>query len=132
MPIMDSSANNDVDTTPAELAARAEEAARALYLRTSGTVDATEGLASPGEMHEVLGSLKLVVENLTRCLPELGTWLEQRMWSGRLGNPEGSYDALTESIFEVASALARAHRMSSALGRELQAAQTASGELAKL
>lgn len=128
---MGSTGNNNADITPAQLAARAEEAARALYLRTSGTVDA-DSLANPSEMHEVLGSLKLVVENLTRCLPELGTWLEQRMWSGRLGHADGiSYDALTESIFEVASALARAHRMSSALGRELQTAQAASGYLAK-
>lgn len=123
--------SNDGDRTPAQLAARAEEAARTLYMRTSGTVDA-DSLANPGEMHEVLGSLKFVIESLTRCLPELGAWLEQRMWSGRLGHADDiSYDALTESIFEVASALARAHRMSSALGRELHTAQAASGYLTK-
>lgn len=128
---MELSGNNGIEITPAELAARAEEAARALYLRTSGTVDA-DSLASPGEMHEVIGSLKLVVENLTRCLPELSAWLEQRMWSGRLGNVGGTgYEDLTESIFVVTSALSRAHRMSSQLGRELQAAQAASGDLAK-
>src|SRR5699024_4603957 len=131
VPTMGSTGNNEVDTTPAQLAARAEEAVRALYLRTSGTVDA-DSLASPGEMSEGFGSLPLVVENLTRCLPELGSWLEQRMWAGRLGQPDGiGYDVLAESIFEVASALARAHRMSSALGRELQSAQSASGYLAK-
>ncbi|NIJ13382.1 hypothetical protein FHU38_003726 [Saccharomonospora amisosensis] len=130
---MDLTGNSGVDDTPAELAARAEEAARALYLRTSSTVDA-DSLASAGEMHEVLGSLKLVVESITRCLPELGIWLEERLWTGTLGGESpaaAGYDELTESIFEVTSALSRAHRMSSALGRELQVAQTASVDLAK-
>lgn len=126
---MELSGSDDVDDTPVRLAARAEDAVRALQLRTSGPVDG-DILASPGEMHEVLGSLKLLVDNLSQCLPELGTWLEQRLWCGRLAsaNPR-AYGDVTESIFEVASALARAHRMSCALGRELQAAQTASSDL---
>ncbi|WP_307831997.1 hypothetical protein [Prauserella cavernicola] len=117
-------------STPAVLAARAEEAARALYQRTSGQAN-DDSIADTAEVHQMLGSLKLVVENLARCLPELNTWLEQRMWSGTLGNGgELSFDELTKSTFEVAAALARAHRMSAQLGRELQAAQTASRDLA--
>lgn len=127
---MDLTGNSDVDTTAAALAARAEDAARALYQRTAGQAD-EESITDTDEVHRMLGSLKLVVENLARCLPELNTWLEQRMWSGTLGkSDDASFDELTKSTFDVAAALARAHRMSAQLGRELQAAQTASRELA--
>lgn len=120
----------DVTESPAQLAALAEDAVRALSLRTTGPVDG-DILASPGEMHEVLGSLKLLIDNLARCLPELGTWLEQCLWCGRVGgNDPHDYGEVAETIFEVTSALTRAHRIGCALGRELQAAQTASGDLA--
>ncbi|EHR60253.1 hypothetical protein [Saccharomonospora cyanea] len=121
--------SGDVENSPARLAARAEDAVRALSLRTSGPVDG-DILASPGELHEVLGSLKLLVDNLARCLPEMATWLEQCLWCGRVGGRDPrAYGEVAESIFEVASALSRAHRMSAALSRDIQAAQAASSDL---
>ncbi|TLW91099.1 hypothetical protein FFT09_17670 [Saccharomonospora piscinae] len=126
---MELPANGDLDDSPARLAALAEDAVRALALRTSGPVDG-DVLASPGEMYEVLGSMKLLVDHLARCVPELATWLEQCLWCGRVGGRDPEvYGATAESIFEVTSALARAHRLGVGLSRELQAAQAASTDL---
>lgn len=126
---MELSGSGEAENSPARLAARAEDAVKALSLRTSNPVDG-DILASPGEMHEVLGSLKLLVDNLSRCLPEMATWLEQCLWCGRVGGQDPrAYGEVAESIFEVASALARAHRMGTALSREIQAAQSASSDL---
>ncbi|WP_298178584.1 hypothetical protein [Saccharomonospora sp.] len=126
---MEISGSGDVNDSPAQLAALAEDAARALSLRTSDPMDG-DILASPGEMYEVLGSLKLLVDHLARCLPELATWLEQCLWAGRIGSRDPwDYGEIVESIFEVTSALARARRVSCTLGRELHTAQTASSDL---
>ncbi|MEU6643929.1 hypothetical protein ABZ863_15430 [Saccharomonospora sp. NPDC046836] len=126
---MDPFAHSDVDATAAVLAARASEAARELYERASGQADAV-GIEDLAELRDVLGSLKLVVENLTGYLPELSQWLERQLWAGTLGDTtDVSFDELTRSAFEVASALARARRISAQLGRELRAAQLASGDL---
>ncbi|WP_019813288.1 hypothetical protein [Saccharomonospora saliphila] len=120
----------DEADAPVRLAAGARDALRALHLRTSGPVDG-DILAGPGEMHAVLGSLKSLVDDLSHCLPELATWLEQRLWCGGLATAPGprAYADVAESTFEVASALARAQRMCGALARELDAAQAASGDL---
>ncbi|MFC4000061.1 hypothetical protein ACFS2C_02200 [Prauserella oleivorans] len=128
---MDVPGTPDEDNNPTVLAARAEEAARLLYEQTSVGAE-QDGADGHPAIHEVLGSLKLLAENLARYLPELSTWLEHQLWAGQLGDDEDmSYDELTKSTFEVAAALARAHRMSAQLGRELQAAQTASRDLIK-
>ncbi|OLT46919.1 hypothetical protein BJF85_00085 [Saccharomonospora sp. CUA-673] len=116
---------------PGVLAARAEDATRALQQwaarRTagSGAVDRAEQEA---ELHEVLASLRQLSENLARFLPEAGSWLEQQLWSGNLGD-DADYSELTQSTFEAAAALSRAQRMASQLGRELHAAELASRSL---
>lgn len=125
---MDLPGNDDAETS-AVLAARAEDAARTLFQRMAGTLD-EDGVADPTELAEIVSSLKQVVENVARCLPQLSTWIEQRMWSGNLGDGDpAGFDQLTKSAFEVAVALSRGHRVSAELGRELGAAMLASREL---
>ncbi|PXY27343.1 hypothetical protein [Prauserella muralis] len=122
--------NNETETeTAAVLAARAEDAARTLFQRMAGTLD-EDGVADPAELTEIVSSLKRTMENVARCLPQLSTWLEQRMWSGTLGDGDGAeFDELTKLTFETVVALARGHRMSAELGRELGLALHASRQL---
>lgn len=112
---------------PGVLAARAEDATRTLQQWASrrGTHERADHEA---EMHEVLGSLRQLAENLARFLPEAGTWLEQQLWSGNVGE-DAAYGELTQSTFEAAAALARAQRMAAQLGRELHTGELASRSL---
>ncbi|GAA1232287.1 hypothetical protein GCM10009676_14300 [Prauserella halophila] len=112
---------------PGTLAARAEDATRSLqqWAARRGTAPRADHEA---ELHEVLGSLRQLAENLARFLPEAGTRLEQQLWSGNVGD-DAAYGEATQSTFEAAAALARAQRMAAQLGRELHAAELASRSL---
>ncbi|GAA5152510.1 hypothetical protein [Amycolatopsis dongchuanensis] len=124
---MDASPNGGAEATAATtFAARAQEATRHLYRQTSG-LDGQGGIGSTAEVSEVLASLRLLAENVGRSLPELGAWLEQHMCSGDL--PPRGFDAITRSVFDAASALARAQNLIMQLGQELGAAEVASREL---
>jgi hypothetical protein len=116
---MDVSRDSEVDDPAAALAARAQEATRELY---HGSID------RPAEVCQVLSSLKLLADDLARSLPELSLWLEQRMWSGNLGDAE--FASLIKSVFEATTALARAQAVTAQLGQELGAAESAARELA--
>lgn len=119
--------NVSTPADPGVLAARAEDATRTLqqWAARRGTQERAE---HESELHEVLASLRQLSENLARFLPEAGSWLEQQLWSGNLGD-DAAYSELTQSTFEAAAALARAQRMASQLGRELHTAELASRSL---
>lgn len=117
---------NSVDTPATVLAARARDATYGLY-RCVLRPEVRGGLGGAAEVSEVLASLKQTGDNIARCLPELTLWLEQRMCSGGLPGP--CFDAVTRSVFETASALARAQDLTIQLGVELGAAEAASREL---
>ncbi|SFB48575.1 hypothetical protein SAMN05216266_113164 [Amycolatopsis marina] len=125
---MDVPQNSDLDAAAADLAAQAERATHGLYHRTCGE----ECVDGPAEVYHVLGSLKLLVNSLSRSLPEMSRWLEQKMWSGELGDEDSevSFERLASSVFDATTALARAHLVSAQLGQELEMAETASRQLA--
>lgn len=116
--------NTGAPTDPGVLAARAEDATRSLQ-QWAARRGAHERADHEAELHEVLGSLRQLSENLARFLPEAGGWIEQQLWAGNVGD-ETAYEELTQSTFEAAAALARAQRMASQLGRELHTAELAS------
>ncbi|GAB2993730.1 hypothetical protein LWP59_32510 [Amycolatopsis acidiphila] len=119
-----------MDVSPNEavtaFAARAQEATRNLYRQASG-LDGHATIGSAAEISDVLTSLRLLTENIGRSLPELGAWLEKRLCNGDL-SPR-AFDAVTRSVFDTASALARAQNLAMQLGQELGAAEVASREL---
>lgn len=124
---MDVPRNSELDAAATDLAARAERATHGLYHRTCGH----GGVEGPAEVYQVLGSLKLLVNSLSRSLPEMSRWLEQKMWSGELAcaEDEAGFDRLTGSVYDATAALARAHLVSAQLGQELEMAQMASRDL---
>lgn len=129
---MDVPRNSDLDAAATDLAAQAERATHDLYHRTCGD----ECVDGPADVYQVLGSLKLLVNSLSRSLPEMSRWLEQKMWSGELGradstDSEVNFDRLTDSVFDATTALARAHLISAQLGQELEMAEAASRQLAR-
>ncbi len=91
-----------------------------------------DGIRGPADVCRVLGSLELLVGNLSRTLPELGEWLEQQMWSGRLGGAGDSaaLDELTAYLFRVTGAIARGQAACAQLSYELKTAQAAGERLA--
>lgn len=120
-----------MDVSPGEapvtaFAARAQEATRGLYRQASG-LDGDHTIGSASEISAVLTSLRLLIENLGRSLPELGSWLEERLCNGDL-SPR-AFDVLTRSVFDTASALARSQNLAMQLAQELSAAEAASREL---
>jgi hypothetical protein len=121
---MDVTPNSRVDAPATILAARAREATYGLYRRTAGG-----GIGTAAEVSEVLAALRQVTDNVSRCLPELTMWLEQRMCSGGLPGP--GFDAVTRSVFDAASALARAQDLGIQLGVEVGTAEAASRELSE-
>ncbi|GHF47513.1 hypothetical protein FHX82_001438 [Amycolatopsis bartoniae] len=123
---MDASPDGGTEAAATTFAARAQEATRNLYRQASG-LDGGGGLGSAAEVSEVLASLRLLTENVGRSLPELGAWLERRMCAGDL--PQREFDAITRSVFDAASALARAQNLTMQLSQELGAAEVASREL---
>jgi hypothetical protein len=120
---MDVSPNSRVDAPATVLASRAREATYGLHRRTS-----RGAIGTAAEVSEVLAALRQLTDNVSRCLPELTLWLEQRMCAGGLPGP--GFDAVTRSVFEAVSALARAQDLTIQLGVEVGAAEAASRELA--
>lgn len=119
-----------MDVSPNEavtdFASRAQEATRGLYRQASG-LDGQGTIGSATEISAVLTSLRLLIENVGRSLPELGSWLEERLCNGDL-SPR-AFDAVTRSVFDTASALARSQNLAMQLAQELGAAEVASREL---
>ena len=126
---MDVPRDSQLDPTVLGLAERAREALLKLYLRLAG-LPGQAGIASPAEVCQVLGSLRSLVDNLVRSLPELSGWLEQQLLSGNLPPVEvGGFDALTRSMRDATAALSHARGVASQLGRDLERAHAASRDL---
>src|SRR4051812_23824361 len=106
---MDVRRNSEVDDSAAELAERARQAMLSLYLRSAGA-NGTERVGNAVEVCQVLASLKFLVENLVRSLPEFAVLLERDLLAGTLpdGPPGSTFDGLTRSMRDVTAALARA------------------------
>jgi hypothetical protein len=124
---MDVRRNSEVDDTAAGLAERARQAMLSLYLR-SAEVNGTEGVGGAVETCQVLASLKSLVENLVRILPELTAQLERDLLAGTLplGAQGVTFDGLTRNMRDATAALARARNVGAQLGRDLDMAQMAS------
>ncbi|AIJ25725.1 hypothetical protein [Amycolatopsis methanolica] len=127
---MDVSRNSEVAASCGGLAEQAQLATRGLYHRASG-VGGETGIDGAAEIYQVLGSLKLLSQNVARSLPELGTWLERQLWLGNLDVPgdQGRYETLITSVFDATAALARAQEVTVRLCQELATAQAAAKEL---
>jgi hypothetical protein len=124
---MDVRRNGEANETAAGLAEQARQASLHLYLRAAG-LNGPGGIDNPAEICQVLGSLKSLVDNIVRSLPELGAWLEQQLLAGTL--PEATddvgFDALTMLMRDTTAALGRARNVGAQLGRDLELAQNAS------
>ncbi|MDQ0379435.1 hypothetical protein [Amycolatopsis thermophila] len=127
---MDVSRNSEVAASCGGLAEQAQQATRGLYHRASG-VGGVTGIDGADEIFQVLGSLKLLSQNVARSLPELGTWLERQLWLGNLDVPgdQGGFETLVTSVFDATAALARAQEITVQLCQELATAQAAAKEL---
>lgn len=119
--------NGEADDTAAALAERARQASLSLYLRAAG-LNGASSMDSASEVCQVLGSLKSLVDNLVRSLPELGAWLEQELLSGALSEDADGigFDASTVAIRNATAAIARARNIGVQLGRDLELARAAS------
>ncbi|MGC7094641.1 hypothetical protein ACPZ19_08260 [Amycolatopsis lurida] len=124
---MDTTRGDNLGGGLVSLATRAEELTRCLYYRT---VDPHGGPAvgDPEELSTLLGHLRSLTDNVARTLPGLGGWLEERLLAGELGT-EREFEALTQSLVEVTSALACARESAARLGRQLDIAENASRTL---
>ncbi|HET9138177.1 hypothetical protein [Actinophytocola sp.] len=124
---MDVRRNSEVDDTAAGLAEQARQAMLSLYLRSAG-MNGTDGIGTAAEVCQVLASMKALVENLVRSLPEFAALLERDLLGGTLpGTTSGvAFDGLTRSMRDAAAALARARNVGAQLGRDLESAQVAS------
>lgn len=115
----------EVDNTAAGLAERARQATLSLYLRTAGLTD-TGGIGSAAEVCQVLASVKALVDNVVRSLPELSAWLEQQLFAGTLPPGNAGFEEITLSMRDAVAALVRARNVGAQLGRDLETAQVAS------
>ncbi|HEU5471500.1 MAG TPA: hypothetical protein VFV67_12670 [Actinophytocola sp.] len=120
----------ETDDTAAELAERARQATLSLYLRAAG-LHGSAGIGSTAEVAQVLASMKALVDNVVRSLPELSAWLEQQLFAGTLptGPGEATFECITRSMRDASAALARARNVGAQLGRDLETAQVASRNL---
>ncbi|NYI89789.1 hypothetical protein HNR02_003112 [Amycolatopsis endophytica] len=127
---MDVSRDSQVRASCGGLADQAQRATRGLYHRASG-VGGDAGINGAAEISEVLGSLKMLSQNVARSLPELGTWLEKQLWRGNLDVPgdQGGYETLITSVFDATAALARAQEITVQLCQELATAHAAAKEI---
>src|SRR4029079_13175769 len=106
------------EDTAAGLAERARQAMLRLYLRSAGA-NGTERVGNAAEVGQVLASLKSLVENLVRSLPEFAALLERDLLAGTLPGaaPGDTFDGLTRSLRDATAALARAGNVGAQLGR---------------
>lgn len=72
--------------SPAELAARAEDAIRAL---TYATLPWEQGLEYPGDVYDVLGSLKVLAMQLPQVCDQLASFLTAQHTAGLIRAVEG-------------------------------------------
>ncbi|AXB42192.1 hypothetical protein [Amycolatopsis albispora] len=124
---MDATRGDNLGGGLVSLATRAEELTRCLYYRT---VDPHGGpvVGDPGELGALLGHLRSLTDNIARTLPGLGGWLEERVLAGEVGG-DHQYEALTQALVEITSALACARESAARLGRQLDLAESASRSL---
>ncbi|UJW29336.1 hypothetical protein L3Q67_29385 [Saccharothrix sp. AJ9571] len=118
---MDTTRGDNLGGGLVSLAARAEELTRCLYYRTVDPHGAPVA-GDPGELSLLLGHLRSLTDNVARTLPGLGGWLEDRALTGELGPPQG-FEALTQALVEVSSALSCARESAARLGRQLDIAE---------
>jgi len=124
--------NTEVPAGCDGFAEQAQLATRGLYYRASG-VGGGAGIDGTAEIYRVLGSLKMLSQNVARSLPELGTWLEKQLWLGNLSAPadQGGYENVITSVFDATAALARAQEITVQLCQELATAQAATRDLTR-
>ncbi|VVJ18670.1 Uncharacterised protein [Amycolatopsis camponoti] len=110
-------------SSPSLLAADAGATVRRLS-RCVGDGD----IDSPAEMYRVLGSLRLLADDLTHLLPALQDRLEEGLLAGRVA--EDGVAATWDSVGNVGRALAHAGTIALLMTKELENSQVALRDLA--
>lgn len=102
---------------PPDLADQAAESIRALNHLTP------EGLVYPGDLYEVIASLKLMAQRLPQLFGQLTAWLELEYAAGRIAHDSGQIPE--PWVHEVTGSLAHAGAGAAALADALNTAHNA-------
>jgi hypothetical protein len=112
--------------TPREVADSIAEAVRSLNYLT-GAGGGPVALEYPGDVYDVIASLKVAAYRLPQLFSQMSRWLEQQAAAGRVAHDSGA--AAGEHVADLVQALGLASHSVMKLGEDLNTAHSACGGL---